>query len=188
MRNSQHIFILECSASSRTDYLYIRKLLNSVYFAPNDGSLLISPVYLDGKTNYNNPSREKDVLNHISSYPGKSYVHYVFDIDRGLRKDKSLNAEIERYVNAKRYCDTIVPDIIWFNKNIEQVILGHSVSDNKKVIAAIEFNAKGKVNLDKRSMNLLSNLDLNTEGSSNFLSVLYPLIPPGKKASEIWKK
>ena len=112
MRSSQHIFVMECSSASRSDYLYIRKLMNSAYFAPNDGSILLSPVFLDGKTNYNHIDRERDVLNLISSYPGPSFVHYVFDVDRGLRKDKTLNDKIEAYVKEKRYRNSIAPDII----------------------------------------------------------------------------
>ena len=162
--------------------------MNSAYFAPNDGSILLRSVFLDGKTNYNHIEREKDVLNLISSYPGPSFVHYVFDVDRGLRKDKTLNNKIEAYVKKKRYRKMIIPDIIWFNKNVGQVLLGHFVADNKKVTTAIKFNANGKVVLDEQTMMTLSTLNPMVAPSSNFLAVMYPLIPPSKKAAAIWKK
>lgn len=133
--------------------------------------------------------RRRQKRNHslIQAFPERSSVHFVFDVDRGLTKDKKLNEKIIAYLSGQVFAKGIVPDIIWFNKNIECVLLGHSVSDNKKAETARNFYTQGHCELDEAHMEALHYEGFPKIDTSNILVVLYSQLPIGKKAKPLIK-
>ena len=178
----QHIFVLECSESSKSDWNYVRKLLASKYFAIDFHRTKLTPEYLGGKTNYGSDQIKKKIIDDINRYPGKTFVHFIFDVDRGLTKDKALNGKIIDYIDGLVLPKKSSKDIVWFNKSIELVVLGRPVAESKKVETAIAFYTQGCYELNEKNMLALSGAELCHPGKSNLLTVLYQSLPIGDKA------
>ena len=187
MKFHQHIFVVECNKTSKSDWYYIRKLLTSSYFSIDLQTTPLHPVFMDGKTNYASEDVKNEINSLIQAFPERSSVHFVFDVDRGLTKDKKLNEKIIAYLSGQVFAKGIVPDIIWFNKNIECVLLGHSVSDNKKAETARNFYTQGHCELDEAHMEALHYEGFPKIDTSNILVVLYSQLPIGKKAKPLIK-
>ena len=182
----QHVFALECDEQSKSDWYYIRKLLFSDYFGFDRNEVKLSPVYMGGKMNYCKAAIKQSINYYISAYPGKTYVHFVFDFDRS--KDKALNQEIASYIKDVVFNKGAKADIIWFNRSIEQVALGKTVARRDKVDEAKKFYASKGFGINEAVMSsLLREGDLQ-EGQSNVLSVLYRFLPIGQGALAIKKR
>ena len=178
----QHIFVLECSESSKSDWNYVRKLLASKYFAMDLGRTKLTPLYLGGKTNYSSLDVKKRIDDCANRYCGKTYIHFVFDVDRGLTKDRSLNQQIVAYIEGLTFPKKAKADIIWFNKTIELVVLGRPVAEGRKVQMSEHFYTQGAYELNEKNFLALFGEGLCAPGHSNFLTVLFTSIPIGKKA------
>lgn len=57
------VLVVETNRANGSDYIYLRKYLKSVYDSSND---VLSPVFLEGKGNYNKPARVKEIRKKIS--------------------------------------------------------------------------------------------------------------------------
>ena len=79
-----------------------------------------------------------------------------------------------RFEEELEYCSTNNYSLIWFNYNIEYVLLGCDVEKNKKKNEAIKFLKNNKSNnIDEKK--LLEN-NYNKKGYSNFYAVLDKLL------------
>ena len=183
----QHIFVLECSEASKSDWRYVQKLLASKYFALNFNADKLTPVYLDGKTNYRSDEAKRKIENYINRYPGKTYVHFVFDVDQDSLKNQSLNQSIEDYVASLSLPKKALKDIIWFNPTIEWVVLGHFVPKREKVVTAERFYTQGGYELNENNFSALCGRGFSMPRQSNFLSVLYECMPMGKNVKALQK-
>ena len=183
MKPEQHVFVLECDEASKTDYYYLLKILRSSYFDINFVETKLSYVYLGGKTSVLNDEKLGEIKGLINRYGGQTHVHFVFDSDRRLTKDKALNKDIVEHINGLSLPKGATSDIIWFNRNIEAVCLGRSVGSKSKVKEAERFYTSGQVVMDEKHLKILSS-EAQSPGS-NILKVLYQYLPIGKKAKSI---
>ncbi len=72
---------------------------------------------------------------------GDNYIIYCFDTDR-----IDCNQEdITKFEDEKMYCNNKKYELIWFNYDIEYVLLGKKIESNKKKQESIKFNNKKKI-------------------------------------------
>lgn len=105
----------------------------------------IKYVYMEGKHNDNQRRVEKDIKKYCSMYSGESHVIYVFDRDQ------------EGY------------EIVWFVRNIEDVLHKKHVESNKKKEAMIVF--KRTKQIQKVEARNLSSPNPRQSKTSNILYV-----------------
>lgn len=122
------------SPKGKSDHMYISTLLNIFYII--DSTIKLEFIPLDGKPSYNYIKVEKKIeeLKKRSTYD-EFYVIYCLDTDEfdiSIR-DNNLNNDIKNYCKMKKY------DLVWFCREIEEVILGKLVSDNEKQEYAQKF-------------------------------------------------
>jgi hypothetical protein len=113
----QLIICVETNSSCNSDYLYISALLHHRYsFASPQPKL--TPIYLSGKTHY--ADKESKINYYKNAYQGISHV--IFCLDTDLDAPASLdNPSIEKYCQTRGY------DLVWFNRDVEEVFLGHQI-------------------------------------------------------------
>lgn len=68
----------------------------------------------------------------------KTYVVYCLDVDNSL-KDEINNADVINYCKENNY------ELVWFNKDVEDVFLGKQISDSKKTKEAANFAKQNKI-------------------------------------------
>jgi len=141
----QLIFLFETNSSSKSDYKYIRSYLLKLGM---NRRYKFSPIYLNGKGNYN--KSEKKINSLIKAYQGESKVFMFVDVDSiTLNYDQiHLNQEIINYCDAKQY------ELVWFKRTIEEVFWGEKISQNKKNEKADEFLRKNRIT--KIDLNILN--------------------------------
>ena len=137
----QLIICVEADKQSKSDYLYIKSLIDREYII--DQKVKLQPVYMGGKGSYNKNKTLKEITAYKNKYAsaikgGKSAVIFCFDCDKWdtISEDKAF---IDR---ARDYCDRNGYDYVWFCKDIESVFLGHPVADERKKQEAENFVAK----------------------------------------------
>ena len=164
------IFVVESEKRNQSDNRYIGKLLEKRYdFSQND--VTIRYVNMGGKCNY----KKSSVISQIKKIVNidrkiENHVIYCFDTD----KIDSNYDEKTRFEEELEYCSTNNYSLIWFNYNIEYVLLGCDVEKNKKNNEAIKFLKNNKSNnIDEKK--LLEN-NYNKKGYSNFYAVLDKLL------------
>lgn len=122
------------SSLGKSDHMYISTLLQNFYVVDSTTKLKFIP--LDGKPSYNYSKVEKAInnLKKQSSYD-EFFVIYCLDTDKFDTNpdDNRLNSKITEYCNTKNY------DIVWFCRDIEDVIWGKPVSDSEKQLHAQKF-------------------------------------------------
>jgi hypothetical protein len=116
----QIIICAETTGPCNSDYLYISSFIRAHYCLDNPTPKL-TPVYLKGKTHYQ--SKETEILSDKKKYraSGNSVVIMCFDTDQGSQGEKD-NKAISDYCSSHGY------DLVWMNRDVEEVFLGHSVS------------------------------------------------------------
>lgn len=95
----QLIFLFETNSISKSDYKYVRSYLTKIEMIRR---FKFSPLYLNGKGNYN--KFEKKINSLIKSYSGESKVFMFIDVDStSLNYDQiMLNKEIINYCIEKK--------------------------------------------------------------------------------------
>lgn len=147
----QLVFCVEADAQSKSDFMYIRSLVDE-YYIVDQSSIKLSPVYMGGKGNYSSKKikrRIDELKKHydISSDNNRTVIIFCFDCDNYDKKteDKSFLQA------AEQYCDNFGYKFVWFCRDIEDVFWGKHVSDNQKKSEAVKFTSGrhvGNVNLD----------------------------------------
>lgn len=133
----QLIFCVETNKKTKSDWYYLNSLIQQFYCV--DTSVKLSVVYMDGKNKY----KQKSVLNDIKELHNmfrgdNTYVIYCFDTDDIVNSPKALSFMKE----VEDYCLRNVFDLVWFNRDIENVLLGKSVSNSEKATYAIDYVRK----------------------------------------------
>lgn len=160
----QLIFIVEANKDSQSDYLYISETLKKYY---NTLGHKMTPIYLNGKGNYN--KKKTEIGRNISKYSGTTHIFMCYDIDNPNKQAYELNPLIEDYAKENGY------ELIWFYEDIEQVYLGESVPNNVKAIKAKQFVAHNAIK-EVQEISLIQK-EISRKKSSNILVVLDKWLP-----------
>ena len=144
----QLIFCVETNKKTNSDWYYLNTIIHQFYRI--DSNVKLSVVYMDGKNKYKQNSVVSKINRYCNMYMGKNtHIIYCFDTDDINNSAKSLSfmSEVEDYCLKNMY------DFVWFNRDIESVILGRSVSNSEKVACAIDYvRKKSYVNLNTRKL------------------------------------
>lgn len=163
----QLVFVVETDEKSRSDYIYIKSILDYRYKIQLENRIKISPVFMRGKENYN----QRRVANKIDSLckqyrrNGETKVIFCFDTDQFDINpiDQKMLIEKEIYCRKNNY------EYVWFCHDIEEVFLGYSVADNEKTKYASKYATHNDVN--KVVINNLKS-DIKVRKKSNLVLVL----------------
>lgn len=155
----QLIFIVEANKDSQSDYSYISETLKKYY---NTLGHKMTPIYLNGKGNYN--KKKTEIGRNISKYSGTTHIFMCYDIDNPNNQAYKLNPLIEEYAKENGY------ELIWFYEDVEQVYLGESVSNSVKTLKAKQFVAHNDID-GVQEINL-NQTAISRKKSSNILKVL----------------
>ncbi len=111
----QLILCLETNKTAATDFIYINETIK--HFFKLDNTIKISPVYMNGKTNYNSTRVEKQIKKLTSDYSktGTTQVIYCIDTD-AFETDMSFKTQ---YDNVEKYCKNNGYELIWFCHDVE---------------------------------------------------------------------
>ncbi len=133
----QLMFALESDEKSRSDYMYIKSVLNKWYNLNSRNDVKVSPVFMRGKGNYNKSGVIKRIKELIKNYrmTGDSQVIYCFDTDKyeNNPNDSKLLSDAEEYCRHNGY------EFVWFCHDIEEVFLGKTVPKSEKTAAAKRY-------------------------------------------------
>lgn len=151
------IVVCETRASSKTDYKYIKSVID-YYYKPRSCS--IKPIYATSKPEL--IKQDKKIEKEINDYPGQAIVVLFADVDLD---DNDLNNRIISYCNNKKY------ELVWMNGTIEEVFLGRKISNKQKTKEANKY-----LEHYLKILPALNNLDnssaLTSNRSSNIILVL----------------
>ena len=135
----QLIIAVEANKESKSDYRYIDPFIKR-YF--KIGTNKISYVYMGSKMNYSDKGINKQITSLINSYKrtGESHVIYCFDTD-----DFSVSPDHQE--NEKKNKKDLFhnSDIVWFNRDIEEVFINSRLENSEKKSKSIDFLAKGLI-------------------------------------------
>lgn len=167
----QLIFVVETDKKCKSDWIYIKSVLD--YYYTYGAHLKLYPVYMAGRGNYK--EKESEVKTMISKYKATSdtnetKVIYCFDCD----KYDTNQVDRDFLLNSQEFCKENEYDYIWFCRDIERVFLGRKISDNQKKKEAAKYKAKNLVTKVDRAR--LSQTALG-ENRSNILTVLDKFAP-----------
>ena len=172
----QLIFIVETDSINQSDDRYIKKLINSRYdFGSNE--IKVQFVHMGGKNHYKDSAVTSRINNYIKENKnGENYIIYCFDTDEIDNQYKYK----EEYKKEKKYCDEHHYSIIWFNYDVEYVLLGKRVESNKKKQESIRYYNHNQ------PIPLKSLFEQNEEikGHSNLFLVLDALLPLKKQTED----
>ena len=163
----QIIFVMEADEKSRSDYMYIRTVLDKHYNILQRKDIKIMPVFMGGKGNYQKAKVERTITGNVKKYSvnGESKIVYCFDTDK-----YDSNPEDSKLLNQEQdYCASKGYDFVWFCHDIEEVFLGHSVKQSEKTDIARKFMANAS-----KSAIVVNNLNVDSigKGKSNLIRVL----------------
>ena len=158
------ILCVETKKSADTDSIYILDTINRWYKV--DNKVKISKINMNSKSRYSS----KDVVREIAKKKkefvlGNTHVIYFIDTDQYDR-----NPEHERELKEiTRYCEDNGINLVWFCHDVEEVFLGHKVSDSQKVQEATTFRRKRKIEEIQ-----IEKLSCNTQRAcvSNIMNIL----------------
>lgn len=160
---TQFLFCVETNNGAGTDWVYIKDTIDEFYIFDNKYSF--KPIKMGGKAKYKSNSTKKEINNRIGGFCGKTIVIYCIDTDN-FEKDIQQKKEFE---DIKAYCNEFEFDFVWFCRDIEDVYLGESLSNNKKVDKAREFRRKKSITkIDEDKLNA----DIIGRHKSNIMNVL----------------
>ena len=163
----QIVIVVEADERSRSDYIYIRSVLEKWFNLHKLSDVKISAVFMGGKGNYN----KNKIVNAINTYIkgfsalGKTHVVYCFDTDKydSDPYDRKLLDDEYKYCRENGY------DFVWFCHDIEEVFLGKSVAKSEKTDKARRYSANNGIdNINKENLKAKT----MTKGKSNLLCVL----------------
>ena len=142
---TQLIFCLETNEQTKSDYIYIRSTMDH-FFKMNQTNIKISPVYMNGKYNYNSLKVKKKIEEltkqySVTSNANRSVVILCVDCD-----DYDIKNEDKLFLkNVEIFCRDNEYRLVWFCKDIEQVFLHDRVRDNEKKKRSEDFRRKGMI-------------------------------------------
>lgn len=158
----QLIIVVETNKECDSDWMYIYSAIN--YFYNINQDVKLTPVYMNGKSNYCKRSVTHKIEYYKSSKKNaNNVVVYCFDIDNDDYENAKRNDEINEYCISNGY------ELIWFNKDIEDVFLGKSVNKRIKGEEATRFVRKNEINNIKEM--ILNDRKINRH-RSNLLMII----------------
>lgn len=159
----QIIIVLETNSKDGSDSYYVKAILDRFYQVR--GGAKISYVYLNGKGNYDKINKKTKIL--INKYQGESKVLFFVDVDcPNINYDqKIMNKEIEKY------CNNINCELVWFKRNIEEVLTGYLINDDKCNRARNYLKNNEIDNLKEGCLSKIDYLNLLNK-ESNVLTIL----------------
>lgn len=141
----QIIFCVEANSKSKSDYIYIKSVIEHFYIV-DQANMKLSTVYMDGKGKYASPKVQGNVNEKIKQYKNaaknnKSVVVFCFDCDEydNRPEDRSFLEE------ARRFCEQNGYRFVWFCKDIESVFVGKRVTSGMKAKTAAAFASKRQI-------------------------------------------
>ncbi|MGN0436163.1 MAG: hypothetical protein ACI4D8_06020 [Wujia sp.] len=161
--SKQILLCVESNKKARTDYQYIESTIKRFYV--DDRKIRYRAIYLGSKTKYNAKDKVKEIDENIKNFPGDTTVIYFVDVDdyEISPEIKKLYDEIETYCNKKGY------ELVFFDKDVEDVYWGKSISNDEKVDKVAEFKRKQLINnVDEANLRV----DYHKRHCSNILNVL----------------
>lgn len=162
----QIVICAETDKKSGSDFIYINEFLKW-YFPNIFNTIKIEYVPLKGKYNYNNKNIIKKINEH-KKMESNTKVIFVFDKDLSV-----INPNDNKFINdVTNFCINRKFEIVWFVKNIENVMLGRS--SNNKSKDAVKF--REHENIKNVNIKLLNNPNPQTKTSSNILVVLESIL------------
>lgn len=160
----QLVFVVEANSRCKSDWIYIKESIET-FFEYDRAHVRFSPIYMDGKGNYDSKFVQKKIHDAIFQYPGNSHIIYCFDCDEYDSKPED-KAFLDK---AIEYCKASDFGFVWFYKDIEQVFHNVRVEKNQKENYATRF----------KSNKMINNIDVNKlkrekycVGYSNFANVV----------------
>lgn len=137
----QLIFVVETNKKCNADWIYIKDTVDNFYEYKRT-EVKLTPVYMEGRGNYNSPKKRKEIDSLISQYSvtsknNYSKVIYCFDCD-----EYNSKADDKKFLeNAKKYCKDNKYQFVWFCKDVEHVYLGKQIADSQKKRESARFKA-----------------------------------------------
>ncbi|MBQ8425652.1 MAG: hypothetical protein IJX17_06485 [Clostridia bacterium] len=159
--NKAIVICVECSQQYPSDSLYIDKILKHIYLL---NETKINYIYLAGKGNYNSNKTIKKINKHLSNKKIITKIIYCLDTDnfKTSPEDAKLNKEIELFCISNNY------ELVWFCRDIEEVLINKRVSDSQKPKEAQKFQ-KANNNINSELISKLKHENINIK-KSNFLN------------------
>lgn len=165
----QLIFVVETDNVAKSDDRYIKRLIIERYeLKSNEYKLQF--VHMAGKDKYERTSIISEINKLKKECDGENIILYCFDTD----KISSDSVDRKKFDNEKNYCFKNGYRLIWFNLDIEYVLLGNSVESSKKKQESIRFNNSDNINLP---INKLFSNNEDIKGSSNIYLILDEILP-----------
>ncbi len=163
----QFILVVESDARSRSDFIYIKSVLEKQYGVKNANDIRISPVFMGGKGNYNKRNILNSIRDDINRFSriGKSIVVYCFDTD----KYDSDPVDRKCFLEKERFCIDNGYEFVWFCHDVEEVFIGNSVIKAEKTAKARQYLLNSGI--DKVDIKKLNATQKST-GKSNLLAVI----------------
>lgn len=164
----QLVFVVETSSTAKTDSIYLNELLKRFYDDRvfQSKHVTVRYVYMNGKNNFDKLDTRKEISKHKNHFHGLSFVIYVSDLDHINQRPE----DIVHFEKLEDYCEAKKFKLIWFVRDIEDVLLPHRYKSKQKVQEAKNFILNKTVN--KISSESLKSRDVLREKSSNFLVVM----------------
>ena len=134
------IFVIESkSEKENSDGIYLKETLEHFY-EYDKMNTLIKFVFMNGKGNYDKKSVVKKIEDFVKQAKAvnkdtQETVFYMFDKDETV----ASNADVIFNKTVSDYCVQKGYDIIWMNKNVEDVYLGNEIDGKLKVREAAKF-------------------------------------------------
>lgn len=159
----QVLLCVESNKTAGTDYQYIVATIKRFYI--DDKKIRYRGIFLGSKNKYNAKDKLKEIQDNIKNFKGETTVIYFVDVD-----DYDINREDKNdYDNIKKFCEKNGYELVFFDKDVEDVYIGHTVSDSEKVRAVANFNRKKLINnVDEKMLKV----DFHRKHGSNILKVL----------------
>lgn len=165
----QLIFVVETTPKNQSDDRYIDKLISKRYDLSSN-EIKKRYVHMEGKTKYKSRAVTTLINKMIKENDGENIVIYCFDTDR-----IDVNVDCMKcFEEARSYCKNQNYLLVWFNYNIEFVLLGHNVDSSMKKKESIKYHDNKKININEEK---LFSSNFTNIGYSNIYKVLDELLP-----------
>ena len=166
----QLIFVVETDSSTQSDDRYLRKLMISRYdFSSNE--IKSQFIHMGGKNKFS----DKSIISQINKYikrnnDGDNFVIYCFDTD----KIDCLYNYKKEFQEEKNFCDKYGYYMIWFNYDIEYVLLGKIIESNNKKHESMKYYTQKNTDIPIKK---LFGKNEESKGYSNVFLILDLLLP-----------
>lgn len=151
------IFVLETTATNKSDWMYVKSVLDYYY---GERTSHLHPIYAKSKSKLTNVGAK--IKREIENAKGKTVVIICADCDE---HDEVQNDKIKQYCEEQGY------ELVWMNRDIEDVFWAKKANNKEKEDLAVRFQTHKDKLLPKLN-NLNSTNPLNERRSTNILTVL----------------